>query len=96
MNLKDEGFEKLQQTVNSSHHVLPNTAARGKDEIRADMQKLQKTWDDLFVNMNSAKVRRYFQENKGGTFLVAWLCNVMSTHVFTGGTRKRIFSVGAV
>ena len=57
MNLKDEGFEKLQETVNCSHHVLPNTAARGIDEIRADIQKLQKAWDDLFANMNSAKVR---------------------------------------
>ena len=57
MNLKDEGFEKMQQTVNSSHHVLPNTTARGKDEIRGDIQKLQKAWDDLFANMNSAKVR---------------------------------------
>ena len=65
MNLKDEGFEKLQQTVNTSHHVLPNTAVRGKDEIGAEIQKLQKAWDDLFANMNSTKVRRYwFQENK--------------------------------
>ena len=59
MNMKDEGFEKLQQTVNASHHVLPNTATRGKDEIKADIQKLQKAWDDLFTNMNSAKVRRH-------------------------------------
>ena len=59
MDLKDEGFEKLQQTVNASQHVVPNTAVRGKDEIRAEIQKLQKAWDDLFANMNSAKVRKY-------------------------------------
>ena len=75
MNMKDEGFEKLQQIVNASHHVLPNTAARGKDEIKADIQKLQKAWDDLFANMNSAKVRRHwYQEDKGIIFHNIMLC----------------------
>ncbi len=39
--MKDEGYLKLQQVVDTSHHVLPNTAARGKDQIRTDIQKLQ-------------------------------------------------------
>ncbi len=39
--MKDEGYIKLQQVVDTSHHVLPNTAARGKDQIRTDIQKLQ-------------------------------------------------------
>ncbi len=56
--MKDEGFEKLQQTVSPSQQVLPNTAARGKDEIRADIQRLQKAWDSLFENVNSAKVEQ--------------------------------------
>ncbi len=64
LSLKDEGFEKLQQTVNASQQVLPNTAARGKDEIRNDMQKLQKAWDDLFADLNAAKVT--FPRNSNG------------------------------
>ena len=56
--MKDEGYIKLQQVVDTSHHVLPNTAARGKDQIRTDIQKLQVCFFAYFKSMRIMEFRK--------------------------------------
>lgn len=55
MASRDEGYQKLQHTVDSAQQVLPNTSSQGKEVIREDLARLEKTWDDLQSTMNDGK-----------------------------------------
>ena len=50
-NSKEDGFYKLQEVLEKSNLVLPNTSSRGKDKIRQDIQNLQQEWDTAMVKV---------------------------------------------
>lgn len=55
--MRDEGFQRLQSVIDHSQMVIPNTAPLGKDDIRSNLHRLQRSWDDIIAQMNDGKSR---------------------------------------
>ena len=53
--MRDEGYQKLQTVIDQSQLILPNTGPLGKEEIRNEVHQLQRTWDDIMVEMTGGK-----------------------------------------
>lgn len=53
---KEEGFAKVQSTVELAQTVLANTAPTGHDAINQALAKLQEEWSSLASRMVEIKV----------------------------------------
>ena len=56
LNLKEEGYQKVQQAVDNCQETLQTTAVQGKETLREEIRSLQKDFDILISNANEAKV----------------------------------------
>lgn len=57
LSRRDEGYHKLQHTLDQAHLVLPNTSTPGKDTISEDLAKLRHAWDDLTARLTTGKTQ---------------------------------------
>ncbi len=58
---KEEGFVKVQNTVEKAQVVLANTSSDGHDDIHKAVEELQCNWSALASKMAEAKVMFIFQ-----------------------------------
>ncbi|XP_074648980.1 muscle-specific protein 300 kDa-like isoform X3 [Tubulanus polymorphus] len=45
---KENGFSKLNQTVEAGERLYPNTASEGRETIRQELRALKQDWENLF------------------------------------------------
>ena len=55
LTLNEDGFHKLQQVIDTSNLVTPNTSASGKDVISEDVLKLKQTWDEIIRQLKESR-----------------------------------------
>ena len=96
MTCRDEGFHKLQQTVDCAHLVQPNSSATGKDKISEDIQKLRQTWDGLVSQMNESNnnletaVSQWDLYDDTTTHLSKWLSDLQNNIKLEGGLQASL------
>ena len=56
IQLKDEGFGKVQNIVELGQNVLANTATNGHTKIVDDMKNLQAKWSQLVAKLGESRV----------------------------------------
>merc|ERR1712173_165443 len=53
---KEEGFTKVQTTVELAQNVLANTSANGHEKICKEMESLQSEWSQLVGKLGESRI----------------------------------------
>lgn len=62
---KEHGHQKLNAAIESGEKLYPDTAAAGREKVRAELRVAKQDWDNLFSNLNDA-------QRKVDSFLIQW------------------------